>query len=627
MLDNRNKDGHFLKDFHFYNTEDNLWNSLARASSKTMDFFHREHLKWNGEMQKKKEAEKNSASNAEFQRSKRAFEDRRVIDSQTFKERKMERLVLQEKAGQPIDHRFERDIDEKIFMLQADDAEKIVLKRSAVKKTLSATGGAPNVWNDHSQLTQKQTKLIYPPKVIEKDEFAAKAIFERIVQDEIVDDMKKQQRLEQAEKIKKEVAMIISEKNAACYSRPSTALTTNSPKYRPPSSPRQISAQTAASMRPGSAFRLTSARIGSSCSSTHVPQSKRVCTKQKDALGTIPLDKYSEFQGLLVTKLNNLNTKSDLTPFANILMTSSDLVRETLDSHRASCARMSSRPGTARSYIKDPRAKYPDKPKDPKYSNIPLDEDLFVRTELDNFDEGFDPRTLEMGTKFYKLYPLAHTPAEMGKPPQNLPKKPVPSLNQTSLATLHLSTSHLHNGQNPKQLRYKPRAIPTTKQQFSQQKESLPTAGQILLAHLNRDTSGLIKMSDLSESKPALLWSEDEAHKQQQGGQSQSATPDMPRPPTSLSRPSHVPPLLVSPQDDATLAEQAADGETSPGEQNKQVRPSTARVPKVMMRRDKPVNPFSGRTVKLGGKLYETVEVMNLKGYGPEDDASQDATH
>lgn len=624
MLDNRNKDGHFLKDFHYYNADDNLWNALARAAPKTMNFFHTDHLRWNAELARKKAAEKSSANNVHFRQQKDTFETRRATDDQTFKQRKLERLVLQEVAGQPVDHRFERDLEERIHSLHTEDAEKIVLKRSAVHKTLSATGGAPNVWNDHSKLTEKQTKLLYPKPVISKDELAAKMIYERIVQDEAKADQKNQERKEKAEQIKKEVAHIISTKNAACYSRPSSALTTNTPRYKPSNPSRQDSANPPASHRPMSAFRLSSAKFGSSCSSEHVPVSNRVCSKHKDSAGTIPLDKYSEFQGLLVTKINKLNTKCDMAPFANILMTSSDLVKETLDSQRLSSARTLSRPGTARTFIKDPRAKYPDKPKDPKYSNIPLDDNGYVHTELEKFEDHFDPRLLEMGTKFYKLYPVANTPAEMGKPPANLAKKAPVSQQATSLQTLHLSSSDAAvGGVHKKQLKYVPR-INSGQKTASSPKLQVPATQFSSKALLNRDVSALIRLSDLSESKPVLLMSDDEARERA----------DLVE---NLLRKDYQAQEIPSPVQVRTNTEQknkespvsADQPETKPSEAEvkPKIRPTTAREPRVKMRRDKPVNPFQGRTVRLGGKYYETVEVMNLQGYGPHEDSDDSGNH
>lgn len=619
MLDNRNKDGHFLKDFHYYNATDNLWNALSRAAPKTLAFFHTDHLRWNEELHRKKLAEHSSANSALFRLQKEKFEGRHAADDQTFKQRKLERLVLQEAAGQPVDHRFERDLQEKIHSLDVEDAEKIVLKRSAVHKTLSATAGAPNIWNDHSKLTEKQTKLIYPKQVISRDESAAKLIYERIVQDEAKADQANQERKEKAESIKKEVAHIISTKNAACYSRPSSALTTNTPRYKPSNPSRQESANPPLSHRPASAFRLSSAKFGSSMSAEHVPMSNRVCSKHKEPAGTVPLDKYSEFQGLLVTKVNNLNIKSELAPFANILMTSSDLVKSTLDSQRLTSARTLSRPGTARNFIKDPRAKYPDKPKDPKYSSIPLDDQGYVHTELDKFDDHFDPTVLEMGTKFYKLYPVANTPSEMGKPPTNLPKKPAGSLQATSLQTLQLSTSDAAIGRGPskKQLKYVPRINPGQKN---------PLSNKVLSnkAVTNRDASALIRLSDLSESKQVLLGSEDDARERHELAEHLLRKDYQAQ---EQPAPTHNLPSVVEQNKQDPASVDSPNSKTPNVDSKPKVRPTTAREPRVKMNRDKRVNPFAGRTVRLGGKYYETVEVMNLQGYGPNEDSVDSNQH
>ena len=184
MLNNRTKSDQVIKDYHYYNQKGNMWNNLARASNKTMDFYHRQKELQSKTLVEEHEDAKNIGKSQANLHLQHQIDQRRIASATSKCVRKAERFILQERSSQPTDYKYEPVLDKHIESLQDQQKQIMILKRSAIKRTLGAGGTSANNWNDFSLMSEKQAKINFPSKVLQYDEEAARNIYKKIQKDD-----------------------------------------------------------------------------------------------------------------------------------------------------------------------------------------------------------------------------------------------------------------------------------------------------------------------------------------------------------------------------------------------------------------------------------------------------------
>lgn len=371
MLNNKVRNN-FIKDHHFYCFEGNQWNSLARASNKTLDFYHRKNMRENDKILERENNALTSKKGLEKRAKTQAIHGRKIEAHSLQMAHKAERLLLQEKSSQPIDIHYEQNMNQYLEKLSLEDVTAKIFRKSSIKQTLASGGVSKNSWNDFSRMSLKTASMNFPLKVVQKDEEGARMIHARIIEDEKrqkEEFLKKRQKIEEIRKQKRE---IMSTKREGPYTRPFSALITHEKSPNDPLSAttntlkdektetkqkemRKIQSagpSTMKAVKPSQS--KESFKIKTSQKQLDNPQQKRPLSvavnpnssspeaQNPSKSGYIPLERYSEFNNLFVSKLNRLNTSTGTLPFSTILKKTSGMIRENLAKQQAEKAEKSS---------------------------------------------------------------------------------------------------------------------------------------------------------------------------------------------------------------------------------------------------------------------------------------------
>lgn len=435
QLNNRSYGGHFLKDHHFYAHEGNLWNNLARASEKTFKWFHKADIEHANKIKSDTEGLTKTLESEQNSFMTKEITNRKIDDWKKGLDRKVERMALQEISKQPIDLKEEPYVENRLHSLDERNKKILALKRSAIKATLAGGGSSKNEWNDFSKLSLKAAKLNFPEKIIHKDEDAARMIFDRIIKDEQAEAMKDKEKWAKIHEIKKETELFKSMKSAAAYTRPITALTEVSKmrSVRPASHSRTTNdyynqndlhdnPSNQASRSPVTRERIVQSapqyQIKKKSKSDTVTErlssaqtaSKNYRNDQIQGLDShnIPIDKFTEFNGLFISKPTHLNILSTSLPYTKVLLQKSNLVQKNIErqSYQVRGMRGKSSSAATINRVQDPLRNAPKKVVQQKFSSIELNSAEQVADQLNDFDERFDPAELDMREKFYRKFPV-----------------------------------------------------------------------------------------------------------------------------------------------------------------------------------------------------------------------------
>ena len=363
--------------------------------------------------------------NRECSQTKERLDDRRLVLSMQYTRRKTERFVLQERSRQPLDNKFEKHITRHIGKLSNHDKNVMIMRKSGFRQSLG--GGNKNDWEDLSKLSKKNVKLCMPDKVIEYDEQAAMRIYRHIISDEskaLCDENKKKDLIN---KIRDEKSYLQQVKAEGPYTRPFTAITSSRPvtgkathdhtirlpsaritsHYKPSEASdanmktEQSPLKTTEDRQPASQWsdRLYSAKIGSG---------KYSCSRMRESSSALPIDKYSDFSGLYVSKMNVMNTRTDNLPYSDILLTSSQVVKNMVSNQVENISsRARPRSSWLQKKIIDPKDKWPEIPKEVKFSDIEMNNAEVVLSEIDKFDQNLQPEEHDRRIKFRKQFSMA----------------------------------------------------------------------------------------------------------------------------------------------------------------------------------------------------------------------------
>lgn len=405
-LQNKAKNGSLLKDFHFYSHRGNSWDNVALASDKTFKFYHKDKICNDRKVEEKRqEALKGELGEHNLQK-KEMIIGRKIDDLRMQADRKVERFMLQQASKQPIDFKFEPHVEDRADAVKNEEVPLMILKKSGMKSTLAGGGWSKNLWNDFSRMSTKQAKLNFPSTVLVKDEEAAIRIHNKIVNEEHQKRLKEFENNERIVKIREERNANLGPKGG--FSRPHTAITG---EHTREFSASKNCIQSSRSQKIHSAVTLS--ENPSSVDRLAAPRSAR-CTKLSHS-EAIPLQNYSEFNGLYVAKLNSLNTQVGTLPYSKVLLTASPLLKQNIQREQSartnrpqtsvtsSQFRVTVQPG---SKLKDPTASWPKPPKEVKYSVVDdLNTESVAKKQIEDFEENFDPHCLDRKRKYYKEYP------------------------------------------------------------------------------------------------------------------------------------------------------------------------------------------------------------------------------
>lgn len=426
QLNNRSHAGHFLKDHHFYAQVGNIWDNLARASDKTFHWYHKAELELNRKVEAELQNHQNQIESQGNSEMREKIEKRKVEDLKATFERKLERTLLQERSLQPLDRKIEPFVETVKQSLDQQGKDSLTIKRSGVKATLAGGGTSKNAWNDYSRMSMKASKLNFPDKVIQKDEEAARMIFQRIKKDENKEQLELKRKWDKIKQLKEEESRLKSIKSAAAYTRPATALTQSLYKSSRPMSPSKVShtLDNASDAEPPVGLRerpvhsaqtfqikklphhqLVTDRLASAMTSSHHLRSSQVNAYNEN---NIPLQKFSEFNGLFISKLNNLNIQASSLPYSTVLFAKSKLVQNNIGQQTQEIRGMNRRAVSTAvlKRVRDPHRKAPKFPaEDPDIGMLRMDSPNEVQREIDDFEDRFDSAALDMREKFYRKFP------------------------------------------------------------------------------------------------------------------------------------------------------------------------------------------------------------------------------
>lgn len=178
--------GFFVKDFHFYKGTENTWNRPSWSCKKTYRFYHELDILKRKELKEKVDAVIALEKSNEHQQAQDRIHKHRNETLTRFLERKVERMVIQNKANQELETNPNQTAIEKIEHLAPETVSKHVLNKSAFRTFFR--NGAPNMWNDLNKLSEKSVKLLMPKTMIKSDEnattvIASKILAERLAQE------------------------------------------------------------------------------------------------------------------------------------------------------------------------------------------------------------------------------------------------------------------------------------------------------------------------------------------------------------------------------------------------------------------------------------------------------------
>lgn len=433
MLNNRSAKGFVLKDFHYYKDKGNEWNNIARSCEKTMGFFHKQNMEKNSKLNSELGQEANSKRKKELEAAREEILARRISSSVQHTKRKTERFLIQEKSSQALDNKYEQKIDKQLKTLTEDDRHVMVLRKSGIKQTLASGGFSKNLWNDFSKLAEKQAKLNFADKIVKYDEEAARMIYERIKKEELDEKIKEQQKRENINKIREEKAFLKLTKASGAYTRPSTALT--QPSYNRDSPESRLKSARCNEAHKLKELELMGRKNGSIVESSpfksareersdshwsnrlfsaKISTGRNPCPRNNEDFLSIPFEKYSDFNGLFVSKVNMLNVRTDTLPYSEALLKSSQMVRDTINSQIGSfSSRLKSSKNLFRKTIIDPKDKWPAPKPEARYSDINMNDRQVIFQEIEQFEQDFNPYELDRRIKHQKLFsPSQHYPLE-----------------------------------------------------------------------------------------------------------------------------------------------------------------------------------------------------------------------
>ena len=176
--------GFFVKDYHFYKGNENTWNRPSWSSRKNFNMYHKKEILKNKELKHKVDEiisakkEFESRQTAQFVNHHRKEVFTRLMD------RKIERLVVQNKCKQAIETHPSEFALYTIENMQPEEINHSVMNKSGIRSHLKTSNS--NLWNDFTKLTSKGASLLMPMNILQKDEFATTSITNRIREEKMM---------------------------------------------------------------------------------------------------------------------------------------------------------------------------------------------------------------------------------------------------------------------------------------------------------------------------------------------------------------------------------------------------------------------------------------------------------
>lgn len=185
--------GFFVKDFHFYKGTENTWNRPSWSSQKTYKFYHESDIQKRKHLKERVDELIRLEKSLEHETKAQKVNKNRTETLTRFLDRKIERMVIQNKANQDLETNPNQTAVERIEHLPADAVNRHVLNKSGFRTFFR--NGAPNMWNDLNRLSEKSVRLLMPKTMINSDEnatavIASKILAERVAQEEAVNQSK-----------------------------------------------------------------------------------------------------------------------------------------------------------------------------------------------------------------------------------------------------------------------------------------------------------------------------------------------------------------------------------------------------------------------------------------------------
>lgn len=176
--------GFFVKDHHFYKGTENTWNRPSWSSAKTFGFYHKNNLRKQHLLKGKiDDMIKESKASQTAEERDRVVKHRQQSLSRLV-DRKIERLVVQNKCNQQVETNPNEHAISKIENLNPREASKCVMNKSGVRNLLKV--GDDNLWNDYNRLSEKSVKMLIPRSIISNDERATSLIMSKIQDERVV---------------------------------------------------------------------------------------------------------------------------------------------------------------------------------------------------------------------------------------------------------------------------------------------------------------------------------------------------------------------------------------------------------------------------------------------------------
>ena len=176
--------GFFVKDHHFYKGNENTWNRPSWSSAKTFGFYHKDNLQKTHQLKSKMEymIKENQAYQAADGQDR--INRNRQQSLSRLVERKVERLVIQNKCNQQVETNPNEHAISKIESLNPQEVSKCVMNKSGVRNLLKS--GSGNLWNDFNRMSAKSVKLLIPRSIISNDEKATSLIMSKIQEERTI---------------------------------------------------------------------------------------------------------------------------------------------------------------------------------------------------------------------------------------------------------------------------------------------------------------------------------------------------------------------------------------------------------------------------------------------------------